>query len=417
MPTNHNLNLKLAIAAVAITMGVTSALADSLTMIAPLGTDTTSSGRAITPDGKYVVGGSGTAQGFFYNVATGVAVLPNGGGTIPSTAITGVGYRTYGGVQETVLSGVTSSGYANWMTTDGGLTWGAKRRDTSLGTSPWKVPAANGLAGTSSDIFYSTFFDSASSVNWRVGQMSGAWPMTPSWANKAISSGQGGSINGISSTGRSIGTRKNTSGGPNLSYYYDWVPSSGTPTGGAINGLDGTAKGQAWSINADGSTIFGFSPTLTDQVNNYGYKTTFSGTTQGSVAALPLFGDEVGSTSLQIPYGCSQDGNVAVGMAYRGTEKAVVWVTADPDPTKWYLFDLTTIAQSEGILDGFTRLSRAYSIGTDAAGDYVITGQGVWSPDGGVTLYTRGFVMTVVPEPGAISLLVLGGLLWLRRRK
>jgi hypothetical protein len=45
----------------------------------------------------------------------------------------------------------------------------------------------------------------------------------------------------------------------------------------------------------------------------------------------------------------------------------------------------------------------------------VVTGQGIWSPDGGTTLYTRAFVMNVVPEPGTTLLLGLGGLLFLFR--
>ena len=175
------------------------------------------------------------------------------------------------------------------------------------------------------------------------------------------------------------------------------------------------------SVSANGNVVFGRSHTLTDSVNYYGYKVVNPGASQ-TISALPLFGDEAGSVSLQVPYGCTADGNFAVGMAYRGTEKAVLWSTKDD---RSFVLDLTHYASANSLLDGFSRLSRAYSVGESLDGfgnlSAVITGVGSWSPDGGVTPYvTRAFVMTVmVPEPGTISLLALGlfGLLALRRRK
>ena len=72
----------------------TSALASiTLTNIPLYGTDTSNEGRAITYDGQYVVGLSGTGLGFFYNVASNVVYNPIGGGA-QATVVTGGGYRT-----------------------------------------------------------------------------------------------------------------------------------------------------------------------------------------------------------------------------------------------------------------------------------------------------------------------------------
>jgi hypothetical protein len=74
--------------------------------------------------------------------------------------------------------------------------------------------------------------------------------------------------------------------------------------------------------------------------------------------------------------------------------------------------DLTALAAQNGILDGWTRLSRAYSVGVDANGNAVVTGVGVYAGA------SRAFVM-VVPEPSAAVLAGLGlyTLLVFRRRK
>jgi hypothetical protein len=87
-------------------------------------------------------------------------------------------------------------------------------------------------------------------------------------------------------------------------------------------------------------------------------------------------------------------------MNYRGMEKAVLWDTSDPNPAQWSVVDLTEVATANGILNGFARLSRAYSVGTDAAGALVIAGVGV---DTGSSANTRAFVMTVSPPLAPIA--------------
>ena len=170
---------------------------------------------------------------------------------------------------------------------------------------------------------------------------------------------------GISGTGRAVGSI----GQPQAIYVWDWT-GTGMLNQWQFNGLAGTPKGEATAVSADGKTIFGHSPTLSDAANYYAYKATFAGTmpgpdTQLSTNALPDFPDTAGSTTLAIPFGCTPDGKYAVGMNYRGLEKAVLWDTTGSDPALWSLVDLTDLAASKGILGNFTRLSRAYSVGVN----------------------------------------------------
>ena len=67
-----------------------------------------------------------------------------------------------------------------------------------------------------------------------------------------------------------------------------------------------------------------------------------------SVAQLPNFPDAAGSANLAIPYGCTADGKYAVGMNYRGMEKAVLWDTHDASATNWTVTDLTDLALAGG---------------------------------------------------------------------
>ena len=96
------------------------------------------------------------------------------------------------------------------------------------------------------------------------------------------------------------------------------------------------------------------------------FNTTFPGAaTQLSINPLPNYPDAAGSANLAIPYGCTADGKYAVGMNYRGTEKAVLWDTHDASATNWTVTDLTDLAVAGGNLNIFSRLTRAYSVGTN----------------------------------------------------
>ncbi len=411
-------SLKPLIIAVAASIGVTSAIgATSLSLIPTLDSATANSARAITPDGKFVVGNSGV-QGFLYQVGAANAIKVLSIENVLADSASGVGYRLSGGMQELIISGKSSGGWiTEWMTTDGGATFSTRRRDTTWTAN--NLPVYNSLASTgNNDQYFITTSSGTDGNPVYVGRGSGTWSLvdpkgaTMAYDNKGISGGRA-MMNSVGASGRAVGWRR----GADLvrNNYMITYTGGGGAAATYFNGLDGTIKGEAFSVSADGNTIFGQSPTLasTDRV---GYKVVNPGASQ-VINALPLFGDETG-TSRQVPYGCTADGKFAVGMAYRGTERAVFWDTSSADPTEWTVRDLTTIAQSMNDLDGFVRLSRAYSIGVDETGAWIIAGEGAWTGDGGATFQTRAFVMTLVPEPSTVSLLILGicGFLAARRR-
>jgi len=413
----------LLVTTVATALAATSSFADSLVTIplASWGADTSNEGRAITPDGKYVVGVSGSANGFFYNVANNTVIQPNGAGAIPNAAVTGIGYRTDPVTlqQQVVLHGASSGFETEWMTTDGGATWGGRRRNTSF--TPAVYPTANSLGSSTASAngqYYAVVRATGANGSVYVNQGSGTWVPTMTYSSKGISGGDTASMNGISGTlfgdgtkARAAGYRRNATIGYQ-NYMLDYSGSA-TPTANYFAGLAGNNVGQAFSVSGDGSTIYGMSPIVVGGTVNYPYKATFSGTTESSISQLPIYSDSAGSVNLAVPYGCTSDGLFAVGMNYRGIEKAVLWLTK-PDNTQ--CIDLTEYAQNNGILGSWTRLTRGYSVGEsfdEFGNEYaVITGIGV---NGGVT---RGFVMSVmIPEPSTLSLLALGGLAMLAQRR
>ena len=139
--------------------------------------------RAITPDGRYVVGLSGTNNGFLYDSVSNRVVRPVSSDGAAAQIVTGVGYRTMTNQvppqTQLVLSGLAASNgrFTAWMTTNSGATWGNMVQHPSGPKKP-TVPVANGLAGTPSDVFYSVWTDEGTGAtdNWglRVGQSSGA---------------------------------------------------------------------------------------------------------------------------------------------------------------------------------------------------------------------------------------------------
>jgi len=66
-------------------------------------------------------------------------------------------------------------------------------------------------------------------------------------------------MNGVSSNGRAVGWRRNGTTLVYANYVADWQGAA-TPAIWSFNGLDGTTVGQAFSVSADGTIIFGLSP-------------------------------------------------------------------------------------------------------------------------------------------------------------
>ena len=385
----------------------------TLTSIPLLSGATTSDARAITPDGQWVAGVSGS-RGFLYGVNTTNAVNVLSSDGAQSTLLTGVGYRTNSGQQQIVLSGLSSGRHTVWMTADGGAAWGTVVQGSS-GLKP-TVPVANGLAGTASDVFYSVWTDegTGTSDNWglNVGRFSNSWPATVAWGSKSAGKPDTIQLNGISSNGRGVGWRQNGTTIVYANYVADWKGAT-TPAIWNSYGLDGTTAGQAYSVSADGTIVFGLSPKgAATGLTNYGYKAVFNATfpgpaTQLSTNQLPNFPDTAGAATLAIPYGCTPDGKYAVGMSYRGVGTGVLWDTSDPNPAKWTVLDLMKFAAAQGVAGTFTSLSCAYSAGFDAAEDVMIAGVGI---SGGAT---RAFLMTVptpIRTPVAFSGSYPGGL-------
>jgi hypothetical protein len=384
------------------TLKVATSVFGALTLAAipTLSGDTGNEGRAIAPDGRWVVGVSGGSRGFLYDINTANIFNVLSADSAQSTILTGVGYRTVSAQQEIIMSGLSAGWHTEFMTTDG--TAFADQVQISGGSIRVPhIPAANGLAGTSSDVFYATWSDdNPSDYQEYVGKFSGAWPATPQWDIKGIPKPTPAGVNGISSTGRAVGWR----GSPKGNYVLDWN-GTGTPAKWGFNALDNTTNGEPLSVSAAGTNIFGQSPVPGGRPGKWGYKTLLAATMPGpaaqlSISELPNFPDTTGANgSAAMPYGCTPDGKYAVGMSYRGVETAVLWDTSNPNPAKWTVLDLMKYAVAEGIAGVFTNLSRAYSAGVSTAGDLVITGIGA---SGGVT---RAFLMTIpTPIRGALTI-------------
>ena len=205
--------LTVPIAVIALTTGATNALGSTLTLIpipSWLSGEVVNQARAISPDGKYVVGFSGTGSegGYLYDVANNLVIQPNAGGAVPSR-VSGIAYRTdpVGGQTQLILDGLSAGYQANWMTTDGGSTWGAQRRDTSF--TPNRGSEYNTLgAVVGSDKFYQIIRNSSQNELY-TNQGSNTWDnVTAPWFTNdlyAAISPDTGNMNGVSATGRAVG--------------------------------------------------------------------------------------------------------------------------------------------------------------------------------------------------------------------
>lgn len=383
--------------------------APALNEIPTLDGDTSNEGRAITRDGQYVVGLSGT-RGYLYPVGSATAILVLSSDNAAATVANGVGYRTaldpiYATNRtELIISGMSSGWATEWMTPDGGTSFGPKRRNTSVAQSVAMGVANQVGSSIGSDAYYVSSFKNVEGDPVYVNQGAGAWLVTMTYTSKGITKPDKSAMNGLAASGRAVGWRGvGTSTAKNYMLTYN---GTGTPTPAFFNGLAGDNWGTAFAVSADGNSVFGQSPIAAGNVGaKYAYKTTFTGangtngTTQGAVNRLPLFGDETGSTSMQVAYSCTADGNYGVGMDYRGQERAVLWDASSANTNLWTILDLTDLARNNGFLGDFTlNLRRAYAAGTNGAGDIVVTGFGVLS-----SATSRAFLITVPKWIAAIG--------------
>lgn len=392
-------------AVVAVAAGSTAIqAAPSVVAIDPLAGNTTTTHAGMTPDGKFVVGvsGGGTAAGFVWDAVNGTQSIGDGLGN-NATEARGVGYRTVNGQQQLVIWSKSAGWPATYIYDVAGSTktFSERKLYTTNGTG---LTGLNALAGSSTDVFYTASSDGNTKKN--LGKGSGS-PSNIVFS-QFVTAGPRADINMPSSNGRAA-ARSRDAANVYRNAYYDYNPV-GAPTETIYNGLDGTPAGEAWSISANGDRLGGMSPVPLDLLNprsgNWPYIYDVS---LNRIVELPTFANTAGSVTNGLPYGMSADGKYAVGMNYRGAERAVLWNISDPDPTKWTITDLTEWATAQGIMGSFTAFSRAHAVGLNANGQLVVSGRGSTAAG------ERAFVLTF-PEPATLTLLALGGLV-LRRRK
>ncbi|GMV98207.1 MAG: hypothetical protein AMXMBFR83_25590 [Phycisphaerae bacterium] len=381
-----------------------------LTAIAPLGDDTTTTARAITPDGQFVVGQSGTGTGFVWDAVNGTRTFTGAAHT--STNASGVGYRVVNGNTQLIAHGRESAGWSGeWFSSDGGLTWTSRRDVNVFSSGSLGLPAANSLRGTNTDVYYDVWINiiSGAGRNHYTSRGSGD-PVTVLRSTATTGAAQGYSLNGVSATGRAVGSRLQSGNPRNL--YVDFT-NPGTPADRFFPGLDGTIFGTALAISADGMRIFGTSA-ATGKSGNWPYLVIDPKVlpeVSGATIELPTYADVIGGTRAQ-PLGCTDDGRFAVGNNFREVgERAVLWNLTDPDPANWTVKDLTVLFSAQGLMGDFKVLTRATSVGRLPSGELVITGIGINMND-----QTRAFVATI-PEPATLGLLATGALLMRRRRR
>jgi len=366
-----------------------AALGASLTAIAPLGTDTSSDAYAIAPDGRYVVGLSGTAQGFIWDAVNGPRAIIDTGNA-QATKASGIGYTVNDGVQQIHVLAM-SAGYPTvFHSVDQTATW-TKWRDTTY--SSHDIATVNMLCGGIGPNADKYYFGINKKNNLAVYNGTGVGTGLPSVVSsgsprKISIHGVGGTGGGIN--GRAAGFRSDADGNRQCG-----IIQNGLQT--LYVGLDGNSyKGQTWGVSQDGTVWCGFGPSSSDPANQpYVY---FPGL--GDPAKpLPLFPDATHSVTKGWAYHVSPDNNYIVGMQYRElspgsyAERAVLWMSNGPDPGSWNVMDLTDYFAGAGALSPFERLGRAYSVAVDSQGNVWICGRGYLAGGG-----QRGFVAMLTNE-------------------
>ena len=274
-----------------------------------------------------------------------------------STIAAGVCYRTSGGQQQVIVGGMSAGWNADYCFTNG-TAFAQVRRDNTYGSGGQNpaIGIANLRASGGGDVFWDGWGDIGTSFEFMaVGKVSGTWQGT----NTTVATDKTASLGtttfavyGVSGTGRAVGFKGSTQ----AHYVLDWT-GTGTPKNWTFNGLNGTTAGAAFAISTNGTVIFGQSPVSDGRPGSWPYKAVVTSASPGvlqSITELPAFADTVGTSgSAGVPYGCTADGKYAVGMSYRGAEKAVLWDTHDASATNWTVTDLTDLALAKGATGDF----------------------------------------------------------------
>jgi len=405
------LTAALAVMLVSVPAVLSAPLPGTLYKISVVGSATRSEGRAITPDGEYVgFSDAASNEGGMWDVTNGSRTIycPVGTGPLANDVV-GIAYRNYTTTQDLIAVGDSTGGTQGvtyFNSTDGGATWTPKLRRTGT-THSLPVASAIAASATQADAWYGVWTQLTGTSKYITAEKGSGAPALPVMEQKSSTDDM--RLNGISGYGVAVGYR--TTAGVTNTYVgvYGQPISAGLFNVNTLNGVRGTLYGISANSTTSDNIAGGFGPHAS-KTGNWAFvvEDWTNGTSgTGTVTEMPTFVPSAAYATNSVVYGLSKDGTLAVGMDYTlGTgEKAVIWIW---DGSSWNEIDLTQWASDHGILDGFSRLTRAYAVGV-SDGNPVITGYGDHT-DG-----VRGFVLTL-PEPATLCLLLLG-LPMLRRRR
>lgn len=395
--------------------------------IIPVGTSdpnaTTSRLQALTPDGKYAAGFmavSGLTYPIVHDVQNNVTtLLPRQTAGLSDATVTeargiiirqdisgpiiGIsGVRTTGGTSpvqwyEAPLSDMTTGVWNN--SSQSGMQSGAFNVARLAGNgTQWYIAGANSGSTQASRQRVNT----ASVAGWQGG--SGSAMFTHSVSQNSIGigwdSGNAGNLRRASywtAVNNNAGRRVVPGGGLLRSEGFGISNNANAPSAGDLS--VGVVSGNDY----------------TDTVNG-NYQAFLWGAGDAGMTLLGRYGTDLRS----VAYGVNGN-KIAVGMSHPGGanpnartdytgELGVIWDTTGLWDSTGQAKLIMDILIAKGVdMSAWTRLIRAVSVSDDGK---TISGWGTWAADGS----TRAFIATV-PEPATISLLALGGLLSLRRRK
>lgn len=400
----------------------------SLTPLTPVdttGTFKSSSARglSVTADGTAYIAGyggvvpSGT-QAAYWTVSSGGTVtmnpLPGDAAGAMATQASGIGVLSDGTV---VVSG-NLGGASDWTSAAGQADNGWRRRYRPDSVQAAVGGAANQIAIQPGGASYFTVGRNASAADTGFSfSIDGATraDVLDSWNTKGTgATTNGGSVNGVAVTGAAVGELRTSSSNIRRAYIHEALGAR-TLLPGIPGRGDGRAQGMG--ISADGLSAFGYGRWTDD--DTYDYPIYWKKDVGAGTWSANKLGRVDSHSSSSFVFGGNQDGTIFVGTEYPSNlaaETGCFWDLSVldnnglPKPNL-----LLPYLQGMGVdTTGWVRLGRTYSAVTLGGLTYM-SGDGIWSDDGGTTTYTRAFLV-VIPEPATMLLLALGGAALIRRR-